>query len=283
MKKEALEKIEEEINKKTKLPQNIKVDIRKEVFTNITIAIIMLLYFAFLIFGSIGTTKNIRIIDFNIFSVIFLGTAISLFEIGYRKENGKLALYGIESLVVALCTLFLPYIIFELDSLYKKYYLIVSSLFIVIYYISKSIYISVKAKNKYMNDISDIKEIVKKEKITRVDRKDTTTKKTEKTNDIEKTKEPVKIEKETNKKSSNKKDTSKKTAPKKTTELKKKTNTKTKESENEKKPEETPTQKKRGRPKKEAIKQKEVKNTEVKQETTVPKKRGRPRKVESKI
>ena len=87
--------------------------------------------------------------------------AIISFEIAYRKENGALAIYGIEFLVVAIFMLYLPYVIFELDETHKKYYLI-AGLYVAIYYILKSIYISIKTKTKYMNSISDVKEIIKK-------------------------------------------------------------------------------------------------------------------------
>ena len=116
MKKSTIEKIEKEINEKTKLPDNIKEKIKKEIFTNIIVGSIIILYFILIILGSVDSTKNIRTIDMNIFSIIFLGISITIFEISYRKDNGKLAMYGIESLLVAMFTLFLPYIIFELDK-----------------------------------------------------------------------------------------------------------------------------------------------------------------------
>ena len=167
MKKSTIEKIEKEINEKIKLPNEVKEKIKKEVFTNIAIASIIILYFIFIVLGSVGSTKNVRIIDLNIFSILFLSIAIFIFEVAYRKDDGKLAMYGIESLIVAIFTLFLPYIIFELNEANKKYYLM-ASIYIASYYILKSIVISIKTKNKYMNtNISDVKEIVKKEKTKR--------------------------------------------------------------------------------------------------------------------
>ena len=112
MKKSTIEKIEKEINEKTKLPNEVKEKIKKEVFTNIAVATVIILYLIFIVLGSVGSVKNVRVVDLNIFSILFLGVAIIIFEISYRKEDGKLAMYGIESLVVAIFTLFLPYIIF---------------------------------------------------------------------------------------------------------------------------------------------------------------------------
>ena len=123
MKKATIEKIEKEIDEKTKMPNDKKEDLKKQIITNIVIAGIVILYLVFIVLGSRGTVKNIRTIDINIFSCIFLGASIVLFEIAYRKDSGPLALHGIESLIIATFTLFLPYIIFELGALHRKYYI----------------------------------------------------------------------------------------------------------------------------------------------------------------
>lgn len=161
MKKNAIKEIEEEIDKKTKLPLELKNNLKKQVFINISIAIILIIYFIFLVAGSIGINKNIRTIDFNIFSIIFLASTIVLFEYSYKNKKTEFAIYGIEFLFIAIFTLFLPYIIFELKEPYKKYYLLIN-VYIAIYYSIKSIIIYIKGKNRYMNSISDVKEIVKK-------------------------------------------------------------------------------------------------------------------------
>lgn len=254
MKKSAIEKIEKEIDEKTKLPDNIKDKIKREVFTNIVVAAVLVTYFIFIVLGSIGSIKNVRTIDLNIFSMIFLGIAILLFEIAYRKDEGSLAIYGIESLAVAIFTLFLPYIIFELDETHKKYYLL-ASIYIAAYYILKSIYIATRTRTKYMNSISDVKEIVKKEKSKRKVKDDIEVKSAEKnekneSNNKEEIKKDILKEKEMSQK-----DNTVKT---------------TKKSKNE-----NSEPKRRGRPKKIENKQME---DEVKENKT-PKKRGRPRKV----
>ena len=163
IKKETISKIEEEINQKITLPNNLKENVKKDVFINIIIAISMIVYFTFLIMGSVGTVKSVRSVDFNIFSILLLSVSIYLFEIAYKKDNGNLAIYGLETLVVSIITLFFPYIIFELDEFSKKYYMIVSA-YIAVYYIIKSIWIVGKAKKIHIKQSSDIKEIVKKEK-----------------------------------------------------------------------------------------------------------------------
>ncbi len=224
MKKSAIEKIEKEIYEKTKLPNEVKDKIKREVFTNIVVAVVIVTYFIFIVLGSIGSIKNVRTIDLNIFSMIFLGIAIVLFEVAYRKDEGNIAIYGIESLAVAIFTLFLPYIIFELDETHKKHYLL-ASIYIAAYYILKSIYIVNRTRAKHMNSISDVKEIVKKEKSKRRVK-----------DDIEEAYEDKVIEENKDEKS-----TSKRRGRPKKSENSKKT-------ENEAK--ETKTPKKRGRPRK---------------------------------
>ena len=297
MKKEMVEKIESEITQKTKLPDDIKEQARKNIFTNIIIAIIAISYFIFLILGSAGSTKNVRIVDFNIFSIIILGLAICLFEIAYRKDNGTIAMYGVEALIIALTTLFLPYVIFEVSEAHKKYYLMVSS-YIGIYYIIKCIYISVKTKKKYLEETSDIKEIVKKENKRRNVQYEE-----EKKEDTQKVIEKLEEDKKENLKSEEKGQIEevkkeKKPAKKenKTTKAKKTTES-TKKSDKSDKKEETNTPKRRGRPKKEevketkqntestvsktkSIKKKESVKKEIKEESK-PKKRGRPKKQET--
>lgn len=266
MKKSAIEEIEKEIDEKTKLPNEVKDKIKKEVFTNIVVAAVIVTYFIFIVLGSIGSIKNVRVIDLNIFSMIFLGIAIVLFEVAYRRDQGNIAIYGIESLVVAIFTLFLPYIIFELDETHKKYYLL-ASIYIAAYYILKSIYIATRIRVKYMNSISDVKEIVKKEKPKR-------RVKDEIEDDEDKV---VKVNNEEAKKEgkvNSKKEEKKTDAPNKRGRPKKEDTLKSVKENKEEKSE----PKRRGRPKKSENKkvEEEVKVTEV------PKKRGRPRKAVSK-
>ena len=294
MRKDEVEKIEQEIKQKTTLPDNIKGKIKKEIFTNVMISITVMIYFCLLILGSIGTIKNIRAIDFNIFSTLILGFAIYLFEISYRKSDGKLAVFGIEALSIAIFTLFLPYIIFELDEFHKKYYLMVNA-YVAIYYITKSIFISLNIKKEYIKEFSDIKDIVKKEKKELY--KDTADNIQQQKKEIEKTIidkkvnnqnkdiEEIKETKTTTKKNVN---TKIKVSTEQVVNNKKKTNTsKNNEIINKKKEENTKEKnektdvinnipKKRGRPKKEETLKKE---TDKKLEEA-PKKRGRPKKSE---
>lgn len=314
MRKGTIQKIEEEINEKRKMPKEVKESLRKEIFTNIIICACLVAYFLFLFLGSVDKTKAVRVIDLKIFSTIYLATSIILFEIAYKKDSGKIAIHGVEILLVAIMTLFLPYIIFELDSKYQKIYYFVGE-YIAVYYVIKCICISIIRKRKYSKDVSDIKEIIKKEKriikdedeeiiekpksvakskneeskkesVSEKTKRKTTKKKTEPKKEVKENKskkienEKIKAQKNTEKKSATKPKATTKATKKETVSKEPKTTTKKKvQKEIATKKEEAP--KRRGRPKKQETIEKEetkAKVEEPKQENA-PKKRGRPRKV----
>lgn len=279
MKKVTIQKIEEEINEKMKMSEDVKKSLRKEIFTNIIICACLVAYFIFLFLGGLGKTKEVSIISLRIFSTIYLITSIILFEIAYRKDNGKIAIHGIEILVIAIITLFLPYIIFELDSKHQKIYAFVGE-YIATYYVIKCIYISIKRKKKYSKEVSDIKEIIKKEK-----------RQIKNEEEIEEARVIEKINEETVKKENQKKVTGKiEEAPKKRGRSKKQeTIEKEKSKAKKEEPKVEAVPKKRGRPKKQETVENEKKTTikkeapkeliQKKEET--PKKRGRPKKQET--
>ena len=294
MQNETIEKVEKEIVQKTTVPNELKEKIRREVFLNILLAIAIIVYFIFLMLGSIDTIKVSRSVDFKIFSLLLLFISIALFEIAYKKDNGKLAINGIEILLVAMVTLFLPYIVFELDSIHQKYYILSMSL-IAIYYIIKSIIIGKKAKKAYVKAESDIKEITKKEnknanmldeqieekskiktkKLKEVKLKEAKQDKDNKKEDI--------INKKSNKINNVKKESVVKNIKKQETPQKEEVKKEEKEQAKEE------IQKRRGRPKKENI-EKDSKKQEVSQKEKAPKeekeqakeetqkRRGRPKK-----
>ena len=76
MRKGTIQKIEEEINEKRKMPKEVKESLRKEIFTNIIICACLVAYFLFLFLGSVDKTKAVRVIDLKIFSTIYLATSI---------------------------------------------------------------------------------------------------------------------------------------------------------------------------------------------------------------
>ncbi len=146
--------------------ENIKEEknkLYKKLFKNIMIAIIISIYFIFLNLGNINIDANIFLTDIKVFSIIILGISIIIFEKAYKNDSGELTINAIEILVLACHTLSLIYVtnIFKFDF---KYYVLTSSYIFSIYYTFKDIIIYTRENRKYLKQLSDIPDIVKKEK-----------------------------------------------------------------------------------------------------------------------
>ena len=283
--KEAITKeIGKEIAEKKKLPKEVKDNMNKQVVRNLLFASFIVLYFIFLNLGYLNIEKSIFIQDTAVFAMACLIISIVLFEKAYRKEKGFLAIHGIEILIVALLTLFTPYTYFYLQPLVSKILMIVPVIF-AMYYVAKGIIICIKTQKVQDKNISDVKEIVKKEKRNfdeaifmdkdkeaemlepTLDKKVKKEEKVknEKIKKEKKTKEP-KAEKKATKKTESKKE---ETKPKKTTTRTTKVKKEEKEEKEEYKEKETTSKKKTETTKK--------KTATVKKETTEGTKTRKPR------
>lgn len=283
MKDNTIEEIEKQINEKRQVPKEQKEQVKKEISINILIGIFLNLFFIFIFLGSKGVIiKLTNATVLKIFSLVFLGAAITLFEIAYKKDSGKIAINGIETLIVGIILLFLPYIIFEIK---QSYYMFVGSAF-GMYYLLKGIYLSKKSKISYIKKVSDIDEIIKKDKKQRKDREKTkkSIKKEVLIETTDKTNNETAVKKEITKQNNKikedivKETKSKRGRPKKevaTTEKKERKINKEEKTVEEIKP-------KRGRPKKEVTTSEKRETKSKKEENTIGEvkpKRGRPRKV----
>lgn len=158
---EKLEKIQKEINKQTKLSKDEKKKINKKIFQNIVMAIGIVVYFIFINLGFNNIEESIYLTDLKVFGAVAIGMTIILFEKAYKKDSGELTIYGIEMLIIAICTLLTNYIY---KFHYSKYMYIITSIAMLfaVYYVGKSIVIYVKMKNKALKKASDIHKIVRK-------------------------------------------------------------------------------------------------------------------------
>lgn len=278
--------------------ENIKEEknkLYKKLFKNIMIAIIISIYFIFLNLGNINIDANIFLTDIKVFSIIILGISIIIFEKAYKNDSGELTINAIEILVLACHTLSLIYVtnIFKFDF---KYYVLTSSYIFSIYYTFKDIIIYTRENRKYLKQLSDIPDIVKKEKPSKK-------KATKKSSNIEDTtsiesKNEVKViddnikeekideeeiakeivEETTIPKKETKKSTSKKSTTKKST-TKGKTTTKSKTTKNTTTTKTTKTTTKAtANSKKKSEKQNDEKLEKSVEEENKPKRRGRPKK-----
>ena len=144
--------------------------IRKKIFENLIIAIAMMLYFILINFSYIRMQEDFIIKGIKYVSLLVLFFSISIIEIAYSKDNGLIAINGIEILLLAICTLTASHFSQIIKLSFQKYILILAFIFIT-YYLLKSIIIYTNETKKYLNSLSDIHEILTKEPIKKETKK----------------------------------------------------------------------------------------------------------------
>ena len=151
------EEIKSIFKKRKEVPKETLKQLNKPVFQNILMAIIVILYFIFLILGFYNIEFNVYQTDLKVFAICTLLIAIVLLEKAYQKDSGKLAIFGIETIIIAIITLALIYIDIMLQDRYVS--IVLSTSYIVaIYYVVKSIILFIRGRKKYFVD--DMKEII---------------------------------------------------------------------------------------------------------------------------
>lgn len=160
------------------LPYEKKQNIMDNIFCNCLIFMIMLIITLIvnISFGKFSEKDFESYID--IIQIACGAISISVLEVAYRKNSGKIGIYGIEILIFSICVLFVPYMyISKLKLEFLKY----TILLFFIYYFLKSVGILLHTRNSYLRkNISDVKEIVKEEKEGYIDEKSTKTLKEQK-------------------------------------------------------------------------------------------------------
>lgn len=157
--KKIQETLKKEITAKKVIPKEEQDKMNVEVFKNIAIAIVMVVFLNFIILGFINIENSVFLVDLKVFAVAILAIAIGVFEYAYKKDSGKIAIYGIETLILAFAMLAFIY----LDIMCHSNFVIITVLItytIAIYYTVKSIIIYQKMKKQYY--INSMKEIIKK-------------------------------------------------------------------------------------------------------------------------
>ena len=157
--KKIQETLKKEITAKKVIPKEEQDKMNVEVFKNIAIAIVMVVFLNFIILGFINIENSVFLVDLKVFAVSILAIAIGVFEYAYKKDSGKIAIYGIETLILAFAMLAFIY----LDIMCHSNFVIITVVItytIAIYYTVKSIIIYQKMKKQYY--INSMKEIIKK-------------------------------------------------------------------------------------------------------------------------
>lgn len=133
-----------------------------KIFYNVLLAVIFMIYFFVLNigYGSIMEQRLEKVIQ--LFSGIFLVIGLVFLEKSYKSDDGKKAITAIEFLVMSIHSLSIMHVVtkYKFDF---QIYLTASSYVFAIYYVLKSIIIYTKGRKEYLEELSDVKDIVKKE------------------------------------------------------------------------------------------------------------------------
>lgn len=161
MENKGMEQLEKDMMNKKHIPKEEEDKIHKKMFENILIADILMAFLYLVSLGALNIETSVFIKDLQVFSISFIIFTIILFEISYKKDNGKLAINGVESFAFSVCILSLIYVYTMHMKDFDLYIALVAYTFS-IYYIIKAIIISKKMKKQYVQSLSDIEEIIKK-------------------------------------------------------------------------------------------------------------------------
>lgn len=162
LKKSKHEKVKEKEKLRNQIPKDVSQEILKKILVNLITAIGMMCYFITLNLAHSAMKQERLIGDIEVFAGAFLITGIFLLEKAYQKDDGKIAITGIEFLILSLHSLSIMHIITLLKYDFRLY-ILTSSYIISSYYVLKSIILYTKERKDYLKSLSDISEIVKKE------------------------------------------------------------------------------------------------------------------------
>ena len=168
MEQSEVENIQKEISTKIKLPKEEKQNIYIKIFVNLLIALSVLIYFIFLNLGYMRLEKEVFENDLKVFAVILICSTIYFIEKAYKTDRGTYFSYAIELFVLSIITLYMPYVYYYQNTLAQLIFT-TSAVYIFIYYAIKSIVIYVINKNRYIKGESDVKDIIKDEKVSYLD------------------------------------------------------------------------------------------------------------------
>ena len=138
-----------------------KKNIVKEFLINVCIAIVMIVYLIIVMMGSKNISVDVLEKDIKIITLFILAIGIFILELSYKKDDVQLAMHGVEVLVFGSSNLCLIYVI-------KLYFNNLSNtityigIVVTIFYILKSLLLTVRDVKRYKNENNDIREIVKK-------------------------------------------------------------------------------------------------------------------------
>ena len=156
--------MENDSKEKNNIVKKINDLVTGNVLNNLVYASMITIYFMFFNMYAVFTETEIFIQYIKKASFIFLLFSIFIFEIAYKKDNDEISLNGIEFLVLSIFSLLIQYIP-KLLKIDENTYMLAGTYIFLIYYGIKNIIIYTCERKKELDNLSDIKEIVKDEPI----------------------------------------------------------------------------------------------------------------------
>lgn len=158
LEKKQLEAIEEERKKQKTISKVRKERIDKNILENLCFGIAFLFYFIFLNLGAMHIRPEIYLVDLKVFSLVSIAITIGTYERAYHKDSGRIAIHGIELMVLSIITLIALYIQQTYPAILTDILNAVAVLYAV-YFVMKSIIVHLEMKKVALKRASDIRKI----------------------------------------------------------------------------------------------------------------------------
>lgn len=145
-----------EIEQKRKLPQNVKENIKTNIFHTLIAALIIVTYLVAinLMYYKFDHNSFEQYMKYFALGIILI-TVVDI-EIAYRKDSKKLALIGVELLTCGVLSLYIPFIYLHTTAYLRNSIMILPAV-LLIYYAFKSFVIFKQNQIKHQNNLSDVK------------------------------------------------------------------------------------------------------------------------------
>ena len=148
-----------EIEEKRKLPQEVKENIKTNIFHSFIAAVIILAYLAAINVLYYSFEQAIFEHYMKYFALGIIVVTVIDIEIAYRKDSKKLWLIGLELLACGILSLYIPYIYIHTTTYLRNFVMILPAV-LLIYYAFKSMMIFKQNQFKHRNNLSDVKELL---------------------------------------------------------------------------------------------------------------------------
>ena len=162
--------------------KKIDEEVLKKMIKNLLKAIFIIFYFFIINIAHIIVEPELLTRAIQLLTLVFLFIGIALIEKSYKKDDGKIAIEGIEVLVLAAHLLTIEHVTTKFKFYYEAYILSSSYIF-ALYFVLKTLIIYTNWIKECDDKRSDIKEILKKEEPIKKEatkkKKENTQKKTE--------------------------------------------------------------------------------------------------------